>query len=504
MNIRLSHRKLCYFLLLSGVIFLGACQKNDANRSGSAKRLSDEDSLKFYVWWINVSDSQTIPFYYWYDQVPKLDPLSSRFANADSLLSGQQGIASYPEVNGKKVDRYSFLDRVGTVSQELEGGMSGDFGMDISPALDSSDNTVIVVLYTYKSSPAGLAHIKRGWIITALDGNTDMNWDYGDNSRRIIKAIYGSAHTTFTFSRSGTTDTTISLDRANYHINPVLLDTIYTVGAKKVGYFVYNSFISIAGSDNAAMAKSEIDDVFSHFQSEGVQELIVDLRYNGGGAVVSSEYLDDLIAPASTNGQQMYRIKYNDQLTAYFSQDPTQKAYYLDPVNFDLAPNNLNLSRVFFIVGLNTASASELTINNLKPYMDVKLVGNQTYGKPVGFFPIPIEFVTDTGGYAHVADMYAINDETVNSQGKGQYYEGMTPDYQETDYVGYNWGDTNAPRLSAILNYIAGKGFTARQAHGRLAPTPFGQLRMRRTTIIPNPRAINEMIDFRRSLPPRR
>jgi C-terminal processing protease CtpA/Prc len=490
----------CFFFL-SGLIFLGACQKNPGH---SVKRLSDEDSLKFYVWWYTVSDSQTIPTYYWYDQVPKLDPLSRKFANADSLLSGQQGIASYPEVAGRKVDRYSFLDRAGAVSEELQGGQSGDFGLEISPALDQDNQVVIVVLFTYKGSPAGNAHIHRGWIIKALDGNTDMTWDGGDNSQRIINAIYGKAQTKFTFSRLGASDTTVTLNRASYHINPILLDTVYTVGAKKVGYFVYNSFISISGSSNSATAKSEIDAVFAHFKEEGVQELIVDLRYNGGGTVVSAEYLDDLIAPASANGQEMYSIKYNDQLTAYFAQDPTLKAEFLAPINFELPPNNLNLSRVFFIVGANTASASELTINNLKPYMDVKLVGTQTYGKPVGFFPAEIAFVTDTAGYTTVADLYAINDETVNSQGKGGYYQGMTPDYTETDYIGYDWGDTSAPRLSAILSYIAGNGFTGRKAYSRLVPPAFGQLRMSPATRIPNPRAITDMIDYRKSLPHRR
>lgn len=496
----------CGFLFLFGMFFLAACQKNHSNQNNSqntTKRLSDEDSLKFYVWWYNVSDSQNIPLYYWYDQVPKLDPFSSKFANADSLLSGQQGIASYPEVDGKKVDRYSFLDRAGAVSEELQGGQSGDFGMDISPALDQDNKVVIVVLYAYAGSPAGKAHIHRGWVIKALDDDTNMTWDGADNSQRIIDAIYGQDQTKFTFSRTGTSDTTVTLTRANYHINPILFDTVYTVGAKKVGYFGYNSFISVSGSANSATAKSEIDDVFSRFKTAGVQELIVDLRYNGGGSVVSAEYLDDLIAPASANGQEMYTYKYNDQLTAFFAQDPELKSN-LDPVNFDIAANNLNLSRVFFIVGTNTASASELTINNLKPYMDVKLVGTQTYGKPVGFFGIPIEFVTDTAGYAIVADMYAINDETVNSLGKGQYYQGMTPDYTELDYTGYDWGDTNAPRVSAILSYIAGNGFTGRQARSRLSPSAFGQLRMSRTTKIPNPHAITDMIDYRKSLPLRR
>ena len=497
---------------------MSACRKdNTSPRSGAAgngngngnntsgQRTSDEDSLKFYVWWINESDSDNIPLYYWYDQVPQLNPFSSSFKNADSLLSGSNGIASYPVVNGKKVDKYSFLDRVGSVSGELEGGVSGDFGIEVGLAYDEQNNAHIAVLYCYAGSPAAEEGVQRGWEITALDGNSNMTLDGGTNSKRIVNALYNDPTTTFTFTLPDNTSKTVTLTRASYHINPVLLDTVYQVGSEKVGYFVYNSFISVEGSDNAANAKSEIDNAFSNFKTKGVQDLIVDLRYNGGGAVVSTEYLDDLIAPAAANGQVMYTSKYNAPLTAYFSSIPDYKKDYIDPVDFSIASNNLNLSRVFFIVDEGTASASELTINNLKPYMDVKLVGNTTYGKPVGFIPISIEFVTDTAGYAHVADMYAINDETVNSQGKGQYYDGMTPDNQLTDYVGYNWGDTNDPRLRSIFNYIQGNGFLSQsdidngESNHRQKKPAVEYLRVKNEPSLRNPHAFNGMVDYRRS-----
>ncbi|HEX8461505.1 MAG TPA: S41 family peptidase, partial [Segetibacter sp.] len=105
---------------------------------------------------------------------------------------------------------------------------------------------------------------------------------------------------------------------------------------------------------------------------------------------------------------------------------------------------SLSLSRVFFIVTGSTASASELLINNLKPYMDVKLVGDTTYGKPVGFFPV------DVFNYS----IYPISFKTVNSAGNADYYNGFVPDKLTADGINKNWGDVSEPSLANALRYI--------------------------------------------------
>jgi C-terminal processing protease CtpA/Prc len=116
----------------------------------------------------------------------------------------------------------------------------------------------------------------------------------------------------------------------------------------------------------------------------------------------------------------------------------------INTVNYEKA-GNLNLSRVFFIVSGSTASASELLINNLKPYMDVKIIGDTTYGKPVGFFPIEI-----ASKYA----IYPISFRTINSAGNADYYNGFAPDNLAPDGVNKDWGDVTEPSLAAVLNYI--------------------------------------------------
>jgi hypothetical protein len=218
---------------------------------------------------------------------------------------------------------------------------------------------------------------------------------------------------------------------------------VFNSGGKKVGYLVFNQIF-------AEPSRKELTDAFAYYQSQGINELIVDLRYNRGGSTDTQDTLANFIAPTSSNGKMMYKYVFNTTLQQNKHQlirkklglgDVFQEAN--NTVNFKKA-GGINLSRVFFIVSESTASASELLINNLRPYMTVKLLGDTTYGKPVGFFPIPIF------NYA----IYPISFKTVNSAGSADYYSGFAPDALTADGVNKDWGDLSEPSLSSALNYI--------------------------------------------------
>lgn len=514
-----SLRDLVWFLFFSSIVILSSCKKhtpppanNGGNNNGgtSVKRLSDEDSLKFYVWWINASDSANVPLYLWEKNIPStFNWNNTAFSTADSVLSGAQGITSFSEGNaypyisqtGPALDRYSFLDRTGAVANELQGGQGGDFGFQITAVRESSasNNIGLYVIYVYPGSPAGNAGIQTGWKVASMDGTSTSGLTTSSDLSTVSKEFFSDPTTTFTFQKmDGSTTGTVSLTRTNYHIDPVLFDSVYAVNGENVGYFVYNSFISVTSTDNGAEATQEINAAFSKFKTAGVKDLIVDLRYNGGGSVDATEYLDNLMAPASANGQVMYSTKYNEDLTNYFNSSSQLQKEYLSPINFSIAADNLNLSRVFFIVSNNTASAAELTINNLKPYMNVYLIGDTTYGKPVGFFDIPIDFVRQNSDtVSHVADMYAINFQSVNKNGDGTYFSGMAPSYYYPYFDLSNWGDTkNDARLAAALSFISTGSYTGRSylrlAHpAEMRVVPDTKLRSRQ---------FNGMVDFSRPL----
>jgi C-terminal processing protease CtpA/Prc len=279
------------------------------------------------------------------------------------------------------------------------------------------------------ASAAGRAGIRRGWRITAINGNTNMSTG---NSNFILDNIYNAASASVSFLKPDGSSVTITLNRTHYKEMPVYLDTVYTISNKRVGYLVFNSFL---GNQNEIL--SDFSRVFNRFAAAGVSDLVVDLRYNGGGYVSIQEKLANYLVPSSANGNIMMKQVYNSGNSASNETTKFKKE------------GSINIPKIYFIVGKATASASELLINNLKPYMDVRLVGGTTYGKPVGFFPIP------------VGDWYIfpVSFRTTNKNGEGNYFGGIPVNSQVADGLDKDWGDINEASLASALKNISSGSF---------------------------------------------
>lgn len=508
-------------VLLMFIICMVSCKKKDVKPSNSSTGnttrtssgpLSDEDSLQYLMYRImQVSfvdggrdSSYQLPTYYWYSQVPSLNPFNSAYPNADTLLSVIKTYPINPQTNGP-IDRYSFLDRTGSVSNEIENGivddvfsglsLNGDFGLEATYVEDQQGKSHLFVMYADKNSPAGQKGITRGWEITAVNGDTAVSYDGPDgaNVTNISNAIFNSTQVTLTFLTPDNTTVTYSLNAAQYQVNPVLFDSVYNIGGKKVGYFVFYTFSSVTDdSGNATLTKQVLDNEFDKLKADGINDLIVDLRYNGGGDISTVQYLDSAMAPASAQGKEMYQYLYNNKLTQNLNLlGLTTK------VDFPAGTGGLNLAHIFFIVSRSTASASELTLNNLKPYMDVKLVGDTTYGKPVGFIDFTISDFDSAGKKKYLADLYAIDFATENANGTGGYYQGIPPDEEAEDYVNVPWGSPYDDNLAKIFNYISTGSF-ARSSEVRLAdPYPIEErIATPQSTLT---HKINFMVDYQLS-----
>ncbi|MES2881158.1 MAG: S41 family peptidase, partial [Bacteroidota bacterium] len=331
----------------------------------------------------------TRDIYLWYNQIPTSFNARS-FAGIDKIMTDIRQYSIEPGFTGP-VDRWSFAVK----QQEWDNsssGIAGDFGLNVFFFAE----TDLRVRHVEKSSPAGVAGVKRGWRITAINGNSNMATS---NANFIVQNIYQSSTASITFQKPDNSTATIALNAGSYKEHPVILDSVYNSSGKKTGYFAFNSFLG----DTTEMY-SEFSRIFNGFTSAGVSDVIVDLRYNGGGYVSVQQKLANWLAPSSANGQIMMKQQFNDKYTQYNETEMFRKL------------GGLNLNRIFFIVSSNTASASELLINNLKPYMDVQLIGSsKTYGKPVGFFPIP------------VGDWYIfpVSFKSTNKNGEGNYYNGI-------------------------------------------------------------------------------
>jgi C-terminal processing protease CtpA/Prc len=171
------------------------------------------------------------------------------------------------------------------------------------------------------------------------------------------------------------------------------------------------------------------------FVQQGASELVLDLRYNGGGDVATSRDLASLIAGARVAGQTFVQLRYNDKNQA------SNQTYAFNAPSTSIP----NLPRVFVIVTGSTASASELVINGLKPFMNVVLIGSTTYGKPYGFAP-----------YDYCGTTYnAVNFDAVNSAGVGGYTSGFEPTCPVADDLDHPLGDPNELDLKTALGYIS-------------------------------------------------
>jgi carboxyl-terminal processing protease len=422
-----------------------SCKKTEAgtdNPTGPVDNASKLDLLRDSVYYYSKE------IYLWHEVIPSYASFNPRqYTGSTELEAAQKVMAAIRnlQVQDKK-HGYSFV----TTQEESDGIQSGadkDYGFFIKAAavdvVQPLDSIRWFVQYVYNASPSGVAGIERGWYISKIN-NTNIGYD--NASVAILNDVFFGAGTSakFTFVKPDGNAVDKDLAKASFIANSVLHTSVITNGAKKTGYLVFNQFLG-------APSRTELTAAFNDFSSKGINELIVDLRYNRGGSTETQNLLANLIVPASATNQTMYTYVFNDSLTAGKFPLLKRKPGFSN-VTFAPGPNTvlyskqgtLNLNRVFFIVTGESASASELVINNLRPHMEVKLIGDTTYGKPVGFFPVSVF------NYA----LYPISFKTVNSQGNAEYYDGFAPDKLTPDGVNKNWGDVSEPSFAAALRYI--------------------------------------------------
>ncbi|WP_316821310.1 S41 family peptidase [Pedobacter gandavensis] len=356
---------------------------------------------------------------------------------------------------------------------EINASPSTDININTSDndygiAFVGTANNEVRLLYVDANSSAGLLKLHRGLKVIAVNGKTaKATPDYYS----FISAALKEQSMTITIEELANgqpNSKTVQLSKRPYRKNPVLAYKIIKEGLKKIGYIAYNSFTYEEDS------RKYLDPIFSMFSTAGISELVVDLRYNGGGYQSTAIYLANKIAPASTNGKLMFTEFYNkmmqdgkaDLLKNQPLLDGGDQPIYIDGriatlMDLDYSPAgnsflfeqqlgpSIEVKKVSFIVSNKTASSSELLINVLKPYMELKIIGVstdgatnvKTYGKPVGFFDIRID------RYKMYLAMY----QDKNAHGEGDFFDGLPADLSTEDEVSVDFGEKNDPAISAIL-----------------------------------------------------
>ena len=360
-------------------------------------------------------------------------------------------------------DRFSWIqDNYQDLLNSLQG-ISKEAGFEyVLYKEDNSNNVLAQILYVKPSSPAEEAELKRGDAITHVNGQQLNTSNYQTVLANLATSNYSVTYKPLLVENEEFGDPkTVNLTTIVYTENPNYLSKVIELNGKKIGYYVYNFFAS--GTDNqTGVYDAEMDNIFEGFKAKGITDLILDLRFNSGGSEVSANNLASLIAPDPGN-KLFFRREYNPRVEHEILSDPNAGASFLQSRLHEKTQNigNQLSGRVYILTGSRRASASELIMNGLNPYLDVFLIGDVTYGKNVGSISL-----YDDDDPRNTWGMQPIVVKVYNSLNQSDYSNGFIPDIENKDnklFI-YPLGDTREELLSQALEQITGVPTTGRKA----------------------------------------
>jgi C-terminal processing protease CtpA/Prc len=409
-------------------------------------------------------------WYNWQTNVPNL--ANTKDDDKDAYNTYLNGFAEPEDLFSSllfdkgNTDRFSWIVKDFVELNNSFQGITKSFGLRLQAVkINTTPGDIIFyVRYVAPGSPADLAGIKRGDIINALDGVLMNESNYSTVSGKLSNETVKFSIVT----ENGTLIADKTITAVVISEDPVYFKKVFNdIHGKKVGYLVYNSFRS--------SYNDELNTAFAYFKNEGIQELILDLRLNGGGSVLTSAYLASMIN-ASAGTETFAKLTFNAKHTNSNSSYTFQNKLNVYDVNGNkTGEENINrltgLNQLYVLTSSSTASASEMIINGLKPFMSVKVIGTTTYGKNVGsitLYDSPSSDYTSesSANSAHLYAMQPIVFQIYNKLDQSDYTLGFPPNIEvfEKDY----WfdilpfGNENEVVLKAALDDI--RGLSAKQA----------------------------------------
>ncbi len=344
--------------------------------------------------------------YLWYDEVPTVD--INDFDDLNSTLDALKA----------PLDRFSFINSLEANDNFFEQGTFEGFGFR---AVINEPRDAYQIAFVFNNSPSGAAGWKRTDRITAINGVSAANIINGDG---LNAALVGDT-ATFTIGDLSAPASDQVLTKALVIMNTVLTADIVTTETQNIGYIALSSFI-----ENTS---KEFSDAIDLLKAANVDELVLDLRYNGGGRVIASRNVASYIGGDLTKDFNFSKTTHNNKYTQSNATNPFQ--------NFS---NSLGLSRVYVLTSQSTCSASELVINSLSPFLEVVQIGATTCGKPVGMYGktfcdkilLPIEF------------------QSVNNNDEGDYFDGLPADCPAIDDLTHDFADPAESMLSTAIFHM--------------------------------------------------
>jgi carboxyl-terminal processing protease len=372
--------------------------------------------------------------YLWSGVAPSPEP--GTYKTVQSYFDAQlfAGDATVPK------DRWSYIETTTSHNDFFVEGKSMGYGFSVNGI---EKKLPLKVRYIEPKSPA-INALMRGDVILSMNGRAAADLIASQDFPSANPSKEGETLTLVV--ERGNAPKTIVLTSARYSLTPVPTHSVLDLAdGTKVGYLPLKDFIT--------QAEMPLATAISNIRAAGASQLILDLRYNGGGRVSTANVLAALIAGASNNGKVFARLNYNAKSTSS---------------NYDFRMNNGNgaaFTRVVILTGSRSCSASELLVNGLKPYTTVVTIGGATCGKPFGFTPVN----NCTSTYS------AVNFESFNAQGQGRYYNGIPATCTVADDFTGQLGSATEKLTTAALIYLQTGACPPADASARQQPTAVGQ-----------------------------
>lgn len=452
-------------LLVISLLFITLSCGSDDDPIPPTPPSSGDDSLlqKDFIWkGLNL-------WYFWQAQVPSL--ADNRFSNTTDYNNYLKGYNTPEDLfnsllykSSEDEDRFSYMSDNYKDIVSAQQGISKSNGLEFNLyKYSNSDGVYGVVRYILPNSNAASKTIQRGDIFIGVNG-TDLSVSnyssllFGDNDTytlnmgEISQGAIAPNNKTVTLTKE-----------AGLQEDPIFIKKVFTEGSKKIGYLMYNQFV--------ADYNKQLNDAFGFFKTEGVTDLVLDFRYNPGGSVNTSRLLASMVYGTNTN-QLFIKQRWNSKIQPQLSKEQLED-YFAATVDGTTPINTLNLNKVYIIITRGSASASELVINGLNPYIDVELIGSTSRGK--NEFSITLVddkdnsyiYTKNREGNINPKNQYAMQPlvgRNENSAGFYDYTAGFTPDIELGESLSNMGvlGEKTEPLLARAIAEITGQVPAAR------------------------------------------
>ena len=359
-------------------------------------------------------------YYYWYRELPNPDPAS--FSSPEAYLDAVRYRTldtTFSFITSKAADSAFFSD-----SQFIGFGFSykrtGDLELRLTQA--------------FPGSPAAEAGLDRGHYLVSVNGKAVADLIRSGEIATVFGPEQVGVTAEIAWRAPGGAEQRATLTKRAVTIPTVSQTALIQAGSARVGYIHFRNFVrpSIEALNSA----------FQQLRDQGATELVLDVRYNGGGLLEVAQHLAGLVAGPPLVGQVFVQVTHNDK------QASRNTAY-----RFESKPQALAVSRLVVIATRGSASASEAIINGLRPYMDVKVVGDTTYGKPVGQYGF--DFCEKV--------LYPVAFLVTNARGQADFFSGIPADCAAPDDLDHALASAQEASLAEAL-YVVRNGRCSGQA----------------------------------------